>query len=65
MPYIFDSTGLLSALERSRRPFQGRWVPVLDTMTMARREGKQESYWPVGVSEANFMCIILKVGRLH
>lgn len=28
---------------------------------MARREGKQESYWPVGASSRQVMCIILKV----
>lgn len=60
MPLMYDSAGFLSALERSRRPGQARWVPILETATMARREGKTESYWPVGVSESDFVCIILK-----
>lgn len=60
MPYMYDSTGFLSGLERSRRPGQARWVPMLETATMARRENKTESYWPVGVSGADFVCIILK-----
>lgn len=61
MPYMYDSTGYLSALDRARRPMQARWVPMLDTNTLARREGKQESYWPVGTHDASLMCVILKV----
>ena len=38
---------------------------MLDTNTLARREGKDESYWPVGVSLTEFSCIILKVSELH
>jgi chromosome transmission fidelity protein 4 len=64
VPYMYDSTGMLSALDRARRPMQARWVPMLDTNTLARREGKQESYWPVGVHDAFLMCVILKVSIL-
>ena len=60
-PVIYDSVGMLSVLDRFRRPTQARWVPALDTMTLARRVGKEESYWPVGLSSKEFMCIILKV----
>jgi hypothetical protein len=28
---------------------------------MSRKEGKVESYWPVGVGGGKFGCIILKV----
>lgn len=63
MPYMYDSTGYLSALDRARRPMQARWVPMLDTNTLARREGKQESYWPVGTHDASLMCVILKVSQ--
>lgn len=59
---MYDSKGLLSILDRSRRPRQGRWLPLLDTQTLSRREGKQESYWPVGVSDGNAQVVILKVG---
>lgn len=57
---MFDSTSILFVLDRFRRPNQGRWVPVLDTNTMTRRVGKDESYWPVGLSAKIFMCLILK-----
>lgn len=60
-PAIYDSNGLLSILDRFRRPTQARWVPLLDTTALARRQGKDESYWPVGVSGTLLMCIILKV----
>ncbi|KAF8520383.1 hypothetical protein BU17DRAFT_88972 [Hysterangium stoloniferum] len=60
-PAMYDSNGLLSILDRFRRPGQARWVPILDTNTLARRHGKDESYWPVGVSGTLFMCLILKV----
>lgn len=58
---MYDSNGLLSILDRSRRPRQARWVPALDTNGLARRQGKQESYWPIGVTEQHVHVIILKV----
>jgi hypothetical protein len=61
LPAMYDSNGVLSILDRFRRPTQARWVPALDTNTLARRKGKEESYWPVGVSEKEMWCIILKV----
>ncbi|KAL1411681.1 DNA polymerase alpha accessory factor Mcl1 [Vanrija albida] len=57
-PVMYDSTGLLSVLDRFRRPGQARWVPLLDAAALAK--GKQEKYWPVGVSETKFACIILR-----
>lgn len=57
---MYDSNGLLSILDRFRRPTQARWIPLLDTTFLARRQGKDESYWPIGVSGSLFMCIILK-----
>jgi chromosome transmission fidelity protein 4 len=61
---MYDSNGLFSLLDRSRRPRQARWVPALDTNTLARRENKQESYWPIGVTEQHVHAIILKVGLI-
>ena len=58
---MYDSAGLMSILDRFRRPTQGRWVPFLDTVRLERRKDKDESYWPVGLSNNKFMCLILKV----
>jgi chromosome transmission fidelity protein 4 len=57
---MYDSACILSVLDRFRRPMQGRWIPILDTNTLARRQGKDESYWPIGLSGKLFMCLILK-----
>ncbi|GAA5860215.1 hypothetical protein JCM3774_000346 [Rhodotorula dairenensis] len=65
IPVMYDSKGLLSVLDRSRRPRQGRWLPLLDTQTLVRREGKQESYWPVGVSDHQAHVVILKGGEQY
>ena len=48
-------------MPRFRLPFAATWTRALDTNLLERREGKQESYWPVGVSGETFMCLILKV----
>ncbi|KAG8872936.1 hypothetical protein FRB97_007164 [Tulasnella sp. 331] len=61
-PAMYDSRGVLSVLDRFRRPTQGRWVPALDTNLLARKVGKDETYWPVGLSDKEFLCIILKGG---
>ncbi|GAA5937684.1 hypothetical protein JCM3775_002099 [Rhodotorula graminis] len=65
IPVMYDSAGMLSILDRSRRPRQARWVPALDTQSLARREGKQEAYWPVGVTEQQLHVVILKGGEQH
>ena len=54
---MFDSNGLLSILDR----FAARWVPLLDTNTLERRVDKEETYWPVGITNTQMICIILKV----
>ncbi|KAL6310466.1 hypothetical protein BKA93DRAFT_814193 [Sparassis latifolia] len=59
-PAIFDSAGVLNMLPRFRLPFAATWTRALDTNTLERRGGKQESYWPVGVDGETFMCLILK-----
>ena len=58
-----DSTGIISQLDRYRRPGQGRWVPILDGAAH-KRETKGETYWPVGISESSLSCILLKVKLL-
>ena len=60
IPAMYDSNGVVSLLDRSRRPRQARWVPALDSRQLGRREGKHESYWPVGVSDQHLHAIILK-----
>ena len=58
---MFDSNGLLSILDRFAVPTQARWVPLLDTNTLERRVDKEETYWPVGITNTQMIYIILKV----
>lgn len=37
------------------------WARIMDTKLLERRQGKHESYWPVGITGSTFMCLILKV----
>ncbi|KAL8281253.1 hypothetical protein RQP46_006287 [Phenoliferia psychrophenolica] len=60
IPAIYDSTGVLSLLDLSRHPNQGKWLVALEMHDMARREGKDETYWPIGVTEKHVNAIILK-----
>jgi chromosome transmission fidelity protein 4 len=59
---MYDSDGMLSILDRSRRRGQARWTPLVDTKALVKKEGgNQTSYWPVGVNDSRMMCVILKV----
>jgi len=59
---MYDSSGLLSLLDRSRRPGQARWSPLVDTRALVKKEGgNQTAYWPVGLNDKQMMCVILKV----
>ena len=60
-PVIYDSSERIMMLEHYRFTAQGSWVVLLDAKNLARRVGKDESYWPTGVSNSTLMCIILKV----
>jgi chromosome transmission fidelity protein 4 len=59
-PCIFDSRGELLVLMHWRNSTQAHWVPLLDTKSLAESEGRNESYWSLGLREKKFMCIILK-----
>ncbi|KAJ0423861.1 hypothetical protein BJY00DRAFT_277562 [Aspergillus carlsbadensis] len=63
-PCIYDSEGVLLALQHWRTPGQARWVPLLDTKQLERLASgrKEETYWPVAVAQDKFHCIILKGG---
>lgn len=62
VPVIYDSTGVLSALDRFRKPNQARWVPLFDAEVARGAKAQRESYWPVGVSDdsATLHAIILR-----
>jgi chromosome transmission fidelity protein 4 len=47
-------------MPRFRIPLRGTWIRVLDTNKLERKQGKDESYWPVGISSGAFHCLILK-----
>ncbi|KAH9811021.1 hypothetical protein DFH28DRAFT_1110530 [Melampsora americana] len=64
IPACYTSLGVLSFLDKARRPKQGRWVPVLDTNDLPKSDGHlKRVYWPIGVSESQISCIILKGGE--
>ncbi|KAI0320775.1 WD40 repeat-like protein [Amylostereum chailletii] len=64
-PAIYDSAGVVYIMPRFRIPLRGTWVRVLDTNKLERKQGKDESYWPVDISQDAFMCLILKGRQEH
>ncbi|KAF9010688.1 hypothetical protein BDQ17DRAFT_1234391 [Cyathus striatus] len=59
-PTMYDTTGCVHILTKYRIPHHAAWARVLDTNLLERRQGKDETYWPVGITGSTFMCLILK-----
>ncbi|ORX80348.1 WD40 repeat-like protein [Basidiobolus meristosporus CBS 931.73] len=59
-PVSYDDEGVLRILENYQGSTPGNWVPVLDSQAWATSQNKQETYWAVGVTESQFMCVVCK-----
>jgi chromosome transmission fidelity protein 4 len=64
-PAAYDSAGVVYLMPRFRIPLRGTWVRVLDTNRLERKKGKDESYWPVGLTTDALHCLILKGRQDH
>ncbi|WAQ92369.1 hypothetical protein PtA15_16A276 [Puccinia triticina] len=63
IPACYDSTGVLSFLDKARRPRQGRWVPMLATASLKTEGQLDRVYWPVSVSDSQLSCIVFRGGE--
>ncbi|KAG2756173.1 hypothetical protein P692DRAFT_20826324 [Suillus brevipes Sb2] len=64
-PAIYDSAGYIHLMIHHRRPNRAAWARLMDTNLLERKQGKDESYWPVGLSQNTLMCLILKGRQEH
>ncbi|KAI9207974.1 uncharacterized protein BJ171DRAFT_492272 [Polychytrium aggregatum] len=60
MPATYDSQGIMRILERHK---SRAWVPVFDAQAVMN--GRAESYFAVGVTETQFICVVLKGKEKH
>ncbi|KAJ3260995.1 hypothetical protein HK103_006950 [Boothiomyces macroporosus] len=58
-PCTFDSEGVLRGLFLNSG---NMWTPLFDSKIFKKE--RVEEYWPVGVTESNFLCVVLK-GNTH
>ncbi|KAK9710398.1 DNA polymerase alpha accessory factor Mcl1 [Basidiobolus ranarum] len=59
-PVSYDDDGVLRILENYQDTTPGNWIPVLDSQAWATSQSKQETYWAVGVTESQLMCVVCK-----
>lgn len=61
-PCVYDTHGSLITLANWRAgPSHARWVPIFDGRSHATKSNNaQETYWPLGIMDNNFVCILLK-----
>ncbi|KAI8894986.1 hypothetical protein BC833DRAFT_623442 [Globomyces pollinis-pini] len=57
IPLTYDSAGILRGLFVHS---DNSWTPIFDSKLVEGVSGTNLSYWPVGVTETNFLCVICR-----
>lgn len=73
VPAVFDSHGVLYALDRAWRPGQGRWVPVLDCQVALQPQSASDDVsepaaprarcWPIGFTSTHLLGLLLPLSQ--
>ncbi|WFD28317.1 DNA polymerase alpha accessory factor Mcl1 [Malassezia nana] len=73
VPAVFDSEGVLYALDRAWRPGQGRWVPVLDCQVALQPQtastdpsepaAPRARCWPIGFTSTHLLGLLLPLSQ--